>query len=76
MPALHIRDVPDETVAALKERAVRHGVSMQRELRRVLEEAAAEPVAVGDVLPLDLVAGTSAGGSTWGRDEIYDDDAR
>lgn len=43
MPALRIRDVPEETVAALKRRAQRHGHSVQQELRAVLARAVAEP---------------------------------
>lgn len=51
MPALHIRDVPDETVAAIKRRAARHGRSVQQELRDVLEKVAAEPVEGGRDCP-------------------------
>jgi len=45
MPALHIRNVPEETVALLKERAASHGRSLEAELRVVLDDAAATPTA-------------------------------
>jgi plasmid stability protein len=36
---LHVRNVPDELVAALKERAARNRRSMEAEHRHLLEEA-------------------------------------
>ncbi len=76
MPALHIRDVPPETVAALKERAARHGRSMQQELREVLDRAAVEPVVRRRRGPLRLTTVTTGISEPWSRDEIYDDDGR
>ncbi|TNC26403.1 FitA-like ribbon-helix-helix domain-containing protein [Amycolatopsis alkalitolerans] len=46
MAAIHIRHVPEATLSALRERAARHGRSMQQELLDILELAAAEPVPV------------------------------
>ena len=43
MPALHVRNVPEETVALLKERAARHGRSLEAELRELLIEAGDNP---------------------------------
>lgn len=43
MPALHIRNVPEETIARLKERAAGNGRSLEAELRLVLDDAAAQP---------------------------------
>ncbi|GAB2460957.1 hypothetical protein GCM10027062_45610 [Nocardioides hungaricus] len=43
MSAVHIRNVPEETVARLKERAAVNGRSLEAELRLVLDEAAAQP---------------------------------
>lgn len=43
MPALHIRNVSDETVALLKRRAQRHGHSLEAELRDILVEAGNAP---------------------------------
>ncbi|MBB3040818.1 FitA-like ribbon-helix-helix domain-containing protein [Nocardioides soli] len=40
MPALHIRNVSEETVARLKARASSHGRSLEAELRLVLDDAA------------------------------------
>lgn len=76
MPALHIRDVPEATVAALKRRAARHGHSVQQELREVLENAVAEPVA--GARPQRLVLRTVATGRSepWDRADLYDDDER
>lgn len=45
MPALHIRNVPEETVARLKERAATNGHSLEAELRIVLDDAAVAPAA-------------------------------
>lgn len=39
MPALHLRNVPEEIVAALKERAARNRRSAEAEHRCILEEA-------------------------------------
>ncbi|MFO1037839.1 MAG: Arc family DNA-binding protein [Geminicoccaceae bacterium] len=39
MAQLHVRNVPDDIVAALKSRAASSGRSMEAELRRILEEA-------------------------------------
>lgn len=37
MPGLHVRDVPEDTVAALERRAALHGHSVQQELRDILD---------------------------------------
>jgi len=39
MATLTIRNIPDGVKQALRERAARHGVSMEEEARRVLERA-------------------------------------
>jgi plasmid stability protein len=39
MSQLHVRNVPDEVVARLKQQAVRHGRSMEAEHRLILEQA-------------------------------------
>lgn len=39
MPALHLRNVPEDIIAALKERAARNHRSAEAEHRRILEEA-------------------------------------
>lgn len=40
MPALHVRDVDDAVLEALKARAVRNHRSLQGEVRAILEETA------------------------------------
>ena len=47
MPNLLIRNLPEETVAALKARAARQGRSLQQELRLALERLALERHADG-----------------------------
>ena len=76
MPALHIRDVPEETVLALKRRAARHGHSVQQELREVLAKAAAEPASGS--LPRRFALHTVATGrsESFDRAQFYDDDER
>ncbi|WP_017934171.1 FitA-like ribbon-helix-helix domain-containing protein [Nocardioides sp. Iso805N] len=74
MPALHIRNVPEETVALLKERAARHGRSLEAELRAILGDAAAagEPrvgISFGD----RIVMATSDHVGPWTRDDYYRD---
>lgn len=76
MPALHIRDVPEETVAAIKRRAARHGRSVQQELREVLEEVAAEPVAGERPRPLSLATVETGHVGSFDRADFYDDDER
>lgn len=45
MPAVHVRNVPEETIARLKARARSTGRSYEAELRVVLAEAATAPIA-------------------------------
>ncbi len=75
MVAFNIRNVPGPVAAALRERARRHGRSLQKELLAIVESAAAEPTSSPDSLPpLQLTTGNSGGSSTWSREEIYGDD--
>ncbi len=76
MPALHIRDVPEETVAALKRRAARRGHSVQQELREVLEKAAAEPVAGARPRRLNLRTVATGRTGPFDRADFYADDER
>jgi len=76
MQAVHIRDVPKETVAALKRRAVRRGHSMQQELREVLAKAAAEPVADEAPRRIQLRTVTTGRPEPFDRVEFYGDDER
>jgi hypothetical protein len=76
MVAFHIRDVPEPVAAALRERAQRHGRSLQRELLAILEAVAAEPSPGQPLPPLRLRTVRSHGTSTWRREEIYGDQGR
>lgn len=76
MPALHIRDVPEETVAAIKRRAARRGHSVQQELREVLDNVAAEPVAGGRPRRLSLRTVATGHVDSFDRAEFHDDDER
>jgi plasmid stability protein len=77
MVAFNVRNVPGPIAAALRERARRHGRSLQQELLEILASAAAEPTQSSASLPpLQLTTVNSAGSSTWSREEIYDDDGR
>ena len=77
MVAFNVRDVPGPVAAALRERARRHGRSLQQELLAILEAAAVEPVsAPASLPPLQLTMVNSGGSSAWSRAEIYGDDGR
>jgi plasmid stability protein len=76
MPGLNIRDLPVETLRALKRRARAHHRSVQGELRAIIEEAAlAAPPEQGHP-PIRLRQVSVGGDRPWTREEIYDDDAR
>ena len=48
MAGLSVRKLDDETLARLRLRAAKHGVSMEEEARRILGEAVSAPECVGD----------------------------
>jgi plasmid stability protein len=76
MPALHIRNVPETTLSALRERARRRGHSMQQEVREILDGAAGEPLPADSPAPIDLVTVRTSSSSTWSREEIYGSTSR
>jgi plasmid stability protein len=80
MAAIHVRDVPDQVVSALKRRAARNQRSLQGELRSILAEAARDAPdreSLPSVLEeLDFAEGVPPSGDTWSREEIYGDDER
>ncbi len=49
MASLSVRKLDDETLARLRVRAARHGVSMEEEVRRILQEAVSAPERLGDL---------------------------
>ncbi|MGH3320833.1 MAG: FitA-like ribbon-helix-helix domain-containing protein [Streptosporangiaceae bacterium] len=76
MSALHIRNVPESVFATLRERAKRHGRSMQQEALQILEAAAAEPLPGEPQPPIRLTTTRTSSSSTWRREEIYGDQGR
>ena len=49
MANLSVRKLDEETVAQLRIRAARRGVSMEEEVRQILKSAAAAPESLGDL---------------------------
>jgi plasmid stability protein len=72
MGAVYVRDLSDETIAAMKERAARNGRSMQKELHEVIENAAAEPLPRRRRGPLNIVTVNTGNTGSWDRGDIYD----
>ena len=76
MKAIHIREIPSETVEALKRLARGNHRSLQGELRDILERASRRaPVSDADD-ELDLVTVRTGSTSTWHREELYGDSGR
>jgi antitoxin FitA len=59
MPAITVRNLPDETHRALKVRAAQHGRSTEAEVRAILENAVQPKVGLGTML---AEIGRSVGG--------------
>ncbi len=76
MKAIHIRDVPSETVEALKRLARGNHRSLQGELRDILERAARRAPEPDMDDELDIVTVRTGSTSTWHREEIYGDSGR
>lgn len=74
--AIHVRNVPEPVLAALRERAARHGQSMQQEIRQILQEAATSQPPDEAVEPIRLTTVSTAATSAWRREEIYGDAGR
>lgn len=49
MASLSIRRLDEETLARLRVRAARHGVSMEEEARRILKAAVSAPERLGEL---------------------------
>lgn len=49
MGNISVRKLDEETLAALRVRAERRGVSMEEEVRQILKQAVCEPVRLGDL---------------------------
>jgi len=77
MPAIQIRDVSPEVIAALKRRAARNERSLEGELRYILAVIAREEPPSGPLPPIQLKFSQGAAQpTTWRREEIYGDDGR
>jgi len=49
MANLSVRKLDEDIVEKLRRRAAQHGVSMEEEVRRILEQAVSAPPRLGDV---------------------------
>jgi plasmid stability protein len=76
MPAVQIRDLPTEVLAALKRRAARHERSLEGELRHILATIARQEPASSPLPPIELKLSESSAETSWRREDIYGDDGR
>ena len=76
MSAIHIRNVPEDVVAALKRRAAAHDRSLQQELVHILRDVARDAPPAEPVPAVELKTSTAAGTGSWRREEIYADHER
>ena len=73
--AVGIADETECLVRTLRDRARRHGRSLERELRAILEIAESGP-GPAPLPPIRLATVRTAGGSTRSREDIYGDEGR
>ena len=76
MPGIHVRDLSEDTVRALKRRALAHHRSLQGEVTAILTAAAKAAPPEGGYAPIRLHHVDIGGGANWTRDEVYGDDGR
>lgn len=80
MKSIHIREVEDEVLAALKRRARRHRRSLQKEIHSLMDDAARMTPSETDGSrdPLDTLKTVSIGrrSTSWSRDSYYGDEGR
>lgn len=76
MAAVHVRDVPERVLDALKRRARRHERSLQGELRHILASVAQGEPSGERLPPLELHFSDADPQTHWSREEIYGDDGR
>lgn len=74
-PAAAAPDDTQELVTMLRERARRHGRSLQQELRALLDAADGTP-GHHSLPPIRLATVRTAGTSAWSREEMYGDEGR
>jgi antitoxin (DNA-binding transcriptional repressor) of toxin-antitoxin stability system len=70
-----IMDDTEGLVRILRERAKRHGRSLEAELRAILDTAENAPEAA-PLPPIRLATVRTAGTSSWSREEVYGDQGR
>ncbi len=75
MPALHIRNVDDAVISALKKRARQSNRSLEGELREILRQAAFGRAATASE-PVTITTVSVPSESSYGREDIYDDSGR
>ena len=74
MPAIHIRDIPEDVLDALKRRAAKNSRSLQMEIRHSLITLARETADIAPFPPIDLhMSELSSTEPSWSREEIYED---
>lgn len=80
MKSVHIREVEDDVLEALKQRARRHGRSLQKEIQSLMVDAARMSPPESDETedPLNSLKMVSTGrrAMTWSRDSYYGDGGR
>ncbi len=76
MPGIHVRNVPPETLEALKLRAAAHYRSLQGEIRTILDRAAKAAPPREGYPPIRLHQVEVGGSRSWSREEIYGDEGR
>ena len=76
MNAVHITQIPPETIGALKRLARSHHRSLQGELRAILERAARMAPPEGAAPEFKLVTVRTGRAGSWSREEIYGADGR
>ena len=76
MPGIHVRDLSEETMRALKRRARAHHRSVQGEVREILVEAARAAPPEGGYGPIRLHHVDVGGDRPWEREDIYGDEGR
>ena len=74
MRAIHIRDVPEPVLNALKRRARANRRSMQQELLQILTQASERAPPPEPLEPLELVFVSTGRTEPMSREEIYGDD--
>jgi plasmid stability protein len=80
MKSLHIRNLDEDTLSRLKNRAARHRRSLQKEVESLLIDAAQMAPADEASTPHPRLAlkkvATGKSDAKWDRASIYDDDGR